>query len=76
MSWEKNSNKKPGILTYFCFCPFYVCFNLLSSQKLKPPLVSLSQLELDTSDLSLVFYVMTQNIFNTMKTKKNSSIFS
>ena len=64
ISANSGLNKKPGILINFCFLVHFitklnsnskVCIDLLSPQKLKPPLVTLSQLELDTSDLSLVF---------------------
>ena len=64
ISANSGLNKKPGILINFCFLVHFitklnsnskVCIDLLSPQKLKPPLVTLSQLELDTSDLILVF---------------------
>ena len=48
-------------------------FNLLSPPKLKPPLVTLSQLELDSSDLSLVQIIF--RFWKCPRIKENIRIF-
>ena len=53
MHWLKWAGKNSKKNIVFWLTRFQLCFNLLSPHKLKPPLVTLFQLELDYSDLCL-----------------------